>query len=257
MHINSCGISRFSLGEITHRPRILRPMGRVDYQLLLVTEGNLEVETNERKIHLSSGEAILFYPNQIQDYTYYLTADQPNATHYFVHFSGNEVKNILDKLNITRAKIIFKPSVDVEYIFQNMIKEYNRKAELSAIGYLLRLLSGIATVSEYRNDSVNLILKEAGYISTHFRETIDFDECASRCNLSRSRFTHLFKQKVGISPSGYQKNLRIEQAIEMLMFSTQSVGEIAEALGFLDARYFSRLFKKETGKLPTEYRKLK
>ncbi len=257
LHINYCGVSQYKFYKKPYKARILRPDGRLDYQLLLVVNGRLEVEHCGRRIYLTSGDALLFFPKELQDYSYYLTANEPNALHYFVHFSGNEVENILDRLGITKAKTVFKASAQVERIFKNMVNEFNKRHELSVVGYLLRLLSEIADNTEYKNDSTHLIHNEAEYISAHFETDIDFDECAKRCNLSRSRFTHLFTEKIGISPSGYLQNLRIEQAIDMLLQSTQSIGEIAEAVGFSDARYFSRIFKKATSKTPSDFRRTK
>ena len=65
----------------------------------------------------------------------------------------------------------------------------------------------------------------------------------------------IFKSAVNTTPVKYINYLRLEKAKNMLINSNYSVNEIAFSVGFEDAYYFSRLFKKEIGISPSEYKK--
>ena len=127
---------------------------------------------------------------------------------------------------------------------------------MTAIGNLLRLIALLSPRTKApQNIGARLILAEAEFISSHYSEEIDLDKCAERCGFSRSRFTHLFTEVIGISPYRYQQKFRLEQACELLRSTALSVSEVAENVGFQDALYFSRLFRKRFGMAPSDMRK--
>ncbi|MBQ4050975.1 MAG: helix-turn-helix domain-containing protein, partial [Oscillospiraceae bacterium] len=71
---------------------------------------------------------------------------------------------------------------------------------------------------------------------------------------SLSRFSHLFREKMGISPHRFILSRRMEEAKKLLTYSSMTVSEIAKSIGFDDPSYFSRIFRKHTGHVPTDYR---
>lgn len=72
---------------------------------------------------------------------------------------------------------------------------------------------------------------------------------------SPSRLSAVYKARFGISPISDLINIRMEMAKRLLLYSSMSVGEIAEEVGFSSIYYFSRLFCKREGVSPAEYRK--
>lgn len=90
------------------------------------------------------------------------------------------------------------------------------------------------------------------------RDNIDksysLEELSSRSGLSASYFRMLFKQMTGCTTVQFQNRLRIEKAKDLILSGTCNVTEAARAVGFSDVFYFSRMFKKLTGKNPSEYR---
>lgn len=71
-----------------------------------------------------------------------------------------------------------------------------------------------------------------------------------------SYLSKLFKSYKGISPTEYLTSLRIQKAKDLIIANPQIMAkEIAEKIGYSDPHYFSRIFKKETGIWPTEYKK--
>lgn len=80
-------------------------------------------------------------------------------------------------------------------------------------------------------------------------------EMAEFCSLSRSHFTRLFKEHVGMSPGRYVESLRIKRALRLLYDRSLTIKEISYACGIADVNYFCRLFRKEMGVSPGEYRR--
>lgn len=78
---------------------------------------------------------------------------------------------------------------------------------------------------------------------------------AERVNMSRSYFSFCFKKVTGESFNQYVRDKRIKIAKEYLEKTDFTIMEIAEKCGYEDEKYFSRVFKQETGLLPTRYRK--
>ena len=65
--------------------------------------------------------------------------------------------------------------------------------------------------------------------------------------------SHLFKKETGITFSGYVTSLRIERAKELLRQGDKKIYEISDLVGYQTVQYFSKVFKKETGKNPKEF----
>ncbi|OCT12901.1 AraC family transcriptional regulator [Paenibacillus pectinilyticus] len=73
-------------------------------------------------------------------------------------------------------------------------------------------------------------------------------------HISRGHFFEIFKKSTGYSPVQYLNGLRISRAKEDLLHSSLSISKIAEKYHFSSVHYFSRLFHKQTGQSPRDFR---
>lgn len=94
----------------------------------------------------------------------------------------------------------------------------------------------------------------AKYMIEHLSEPILVSEVAEIVGLSRSHFSTLFKKTAGESFHAFIDKRKLERAKELLEVTQASIQEVAEQIGMLDSKYFSKWFKKGTGLTPTEYR---
>ncbi len=95
------------------------------------------------------------------------------------------------------------------------------------------------------------------YLHSHYSAQFTVEELASRHGLQAKRFCYLFRKQTGMSPIQFLLELRVHKAKELLAHQTDlPVSHIADAVGYRDSFYFSRLFKKVTSYSPTEYRAL-
>lgn len=89
---------------------------------------------------------------------------------------------------------------------------------------------------------------------THYQRTWRVGDIARRCGKSPAQTHRLFLQAVGTSPVAWLRRIRIEQAMQKLVGTGDSVAEIAYQVGYNDPLFFSRDFRKAIGKSPREYR---
>ncbi len=93
------------------------------------------------------------------------------------------------------------------------------------------------------------------YIHEHFTGDFGIETLAQTISVSSSYLFRIFKRKMRVTPMHYRNLVRIDKAKLLLLDRRFTVEEIAEHVGFDGARYFSRVFKKETGLSPSEFRK--
>ena len=93
------------------------------------------------------------------------------------------------------------------------------------------------------------------YFNENYNTKISVAQYAESLHISTNWFIRNFKQHMKISPAQYLLSLRMVNAQSLLENTDYSVGEIAEIVGYDNQLYFSRVFKKEYGVSPAQYRK--
>lgn len=92
------------------------------------------------------------------------------------------------------------------------------------------------------------------YIDFYYNTDLSLSSLAKLCSISHSYLSVLFKKETGMTVTDYINQTRIRQALTLLNTTNMPIGEIAEYCGFMDANYFSRIFKKMQGLSPRQYR---
>lgn len=95
------------------------------------------------------------------------------------------------------------------------------------------------------------------YIADNYGNELKNSDIAQSAAVSESECVRCFHDSVGISPMKYVKQLRIQNAAELLLETDRSIGDIASQCGFQDISYFTKSFREAKGKTPKEYRKQK
>lgn len=100
----------------------------------------------------------------------------------------------------------------------------------------------------------SIITQAFNYIYTHKSESPSLTQLAEHCHVSPSYLSRLFSKEVGESYSMFVTKLKVEWAKAILESSDTTVQEISEGLGFNEAGYFIKVFKKYVGVTPALYR---
>lgn len=108
--------------------------------------------------------------------------------------------------------------------------------------------------SQYSVEVQECITRAAQTMHDELSEQVTASEMAKRVNMSRSYFSQCFKDIMGMTFNEYLRSIRIEKAKEYLQFTQKNIQWISENTGYTDQKYFSRVFYKLTGVLPSEYR---
>jgi AraC family transcriptional regulator len=88
----------------------------------------------------------------------------------------------------------------------------------------------------------------------HGGEPVPVSKLAAAAGLSVFHFSRAFRQSMGTSPYQYLLARKIERAKSFLAESNRSVAEVAASVGFSRPNHFARVFKKQTGFSPNEFR---
>jgi transcriptional regulator GlxA family with amidase domain len=99
----------------------------------------------------------------------------------------------------------------------------------------------------------HFIIKVQEWIEQHHTQSIDYDRLAAKYRMSRRSFERRFKQATGVTPLGYQQQLRVETAKGLLEEGSQTFNEITYLVGYEDISFFRKVFVKLTGLRPKEY----
>lgn len=101
----------------------------------------------------------------------------------------------------------------------------------------------------------NVVLNCANIIHSRYQEDLSLPYLASLCGVSETQLSKKFKISYKMSPIQYLIRHRIDVACSILLRSREKIEEVALKVGFKDANYFTRMFKKQLGVTPKEYRK--
>lgn len=252
--ITSCGYYRVDSGPVI---KTNRPKGRRDYQLLFIAEGKAHFYFDNVETIVNKGEMVLFRPYEPQSYFYY---PKDKCQVFWVHFTGGEVDDILDKHNLPRDKNIFDAGSSLDYrgIFERMIREL-QLCRTSYKELLVISLNHIFILIDRhlregcKSETLNFIERSIRYFNENYAKNINIDEYAKSLHISTCWFNRQFKRITKTTPLQYIVSIRLLNAKMLLETRAYNITETAYAVGYDNPLYFSRLFTKHVGMSPSEY----
>ncbi len=135
-------------------------------------------------------------------------------------------------------------NIEREKLEQRILKQSALFAELNLETAGIEPIVGSADSVQYITDK--MLAQDCGNVS--------LDTVANACNIHRNYLSILFKEKVGVNFKDYVLQYKMRKAKQLLCSSNIKMGKIAEELGYMDVKNFSRAFKSYTGQAPSEYR---
>lgn len=128
---------------------------------------------------------------------------------------------------------------DIKQTIENMLLDYAKR---------------VSIIQSFHSDSatVNSICR---YINAHISNKITVAEISGAVSLNASYISHHFKEKTGYSISDYINIQKVKEAKHLLESTNLSLSEISEKLAFSSQQYFQKIFKKQAGITPLQYKK--
>jgi two-component system response regulator YesN len=144
---------------------------------------------------------------------------------------------------------------DAEQQLQRLSGAFDyREFETTFLSVTVRLIETIHEERKLHEEQPIRLAKN--YIDEHFEQPLTLEEVASVAGLSPTYFSAVFKKLSDKNFSEYLTDRRIREAKKLLRDTTWNINEIADRVGYRDAKYFSKLFIKITGLKPKEFRRL-
>lgn len=136
--------------------------------------------------------------------------------------------------------------IPTERAILNTTRAFKSYGDFDANNPMMRILDGNWNSGEY----VEFVKK---YVEEHYMNEIQLRDLAAVAHVSGSYLSVKFKKEVGCSFTEYLVRFRINKAKELFEHRFTSCKEVASMVGYADYTQFSKIFKKYTGKSPTEY----
>lgn len=242
------------------------PAVRDHFLIHYVLEGKGFFQVDSKIYHVEKGQGFLICPDKI---TFYQADDNDPWKYSWFGFHGLKAKSYLRLAGLTEETPIFS-CYDDDFIFnciEQMIetKKIQKSREIRLLGLLHMFLSQLIETRDMTdiNNSLDknenrkeLYVKKAIlYIAMNYSRKITISEMSSHVGLNRSYLCSIFKEVLNTSPQKYLINFMINKSCELLKNSALSIGDISRSIGYDDPFHFSKLFKKEKGLSPSQYRK--
>lgn len=234
-----------------------RKNGIKEYIFLYCLEGEGWIKINKKTIRLTPNTAFIIPENTAHKYG---SSVKDAWSIYWIHFSGNYAATLYKRFS-TSADEAIKIAFDESRI--NLLNEIikllendfsDEKIEMTHFK-LITFLSSLCYSNTLDNTIEDKISHSIAFMKTNLNQVLSIDALANQACYSVSRYSELFKQKTGYSPIQFFIRLKIQKSCEYLYFTNLNIKEICKEVGFDDPYYFSRMFKKQIGLSPMQYKK--
>jgi len=249
--------------------KLLQPRRLTSYFIVLIDGGSITYNLDLQDITLTDGHLLFAMPNQV----FIPPTKTANLKYFKVLFDENTLALlpqqfpflvnplnsqtlIFDNTTRTRVRKVFEilnqihqidePPTDIEII----------------LAYLNTLLAELNSAYFKNKEPINILNSNLSkfiefklMVETQLTEQPPVNAIAEKLALTTNSLYRIVKEYAGVSPKDFFTNRLIIEAQRKLQYSTLSVKELAYELGFNDPDYFSRFFKKCTGKSVNEFLK--
>ena len=219
-------------------------------------EGNYDIQLSKGALYNTGNGGFFVAPSNIQQ-TITHNADQTskNMVCRWV-FLKIKLNDIYDFDDLYDFPVIIPEAYknEMNLLFDRLFAADNLFDEYVCYYEIAKVLSLISTkkkrkISPYLNAVLN-------YIKNNYRKKITVRDVAENVNLSESHLFSVFKKEMGISPITYLNNYRLSIAADELIKTDKTITEISDMVGFRDAVYFNKLFRKAYQMSPSKYREV-
>jgi AraC-like DNA-binding protein len=224
-----------------------------DHLLQLVLSGSYVIQINKCQYTVQAGDLIYYYANEDVQWL----SNEQEVIFYSVGFRSIMFRPIpIDKR-------VFHSTATTRNAFEQLYEASNlpRNSDEFALGTHAALLKILYEIQHTRQPTETIDLRTRSWwelenrIRSEHRFRPRLDELAELCYSSRASIVRLCRQATGMSPMKRIRQIRMEEAKGLLIFSPMNITEIARYLGYGRVHEFSREFAAYYGSPPSQHRK--
>lgn len=261
--INQLYISRMGIYPHAVNHYFKRPYGMSQTIVLLhCIDGEGWIKIDQKIILLKTGEACFIPANAAHSYG--ASADKPWSI-LWMHITGNKIEELISAARVKSAQLFVRTLYSVERttLFNQIFEVFSRGFSVSNLMYanliLPNYLGTFISPESFNSINepepfVNMTNDAISYMQNNLTKPMLVDGIAKQVGMSTSFFFKKFKRDTGYSPIAYFNLLKIQKACQLIHSNRCSISEIGSEIGIDDPYYFSRLFKKQMGVSPRQYR---
>jgi AraC-like DNA-binding protein len=238
-----------------------RRVGSAQYILLYCVQGGGWYQLNHApKCPLRANQWIVLPAHVPHKYA----ADEAVPwTIYWLHFAGAQAADLYAYLleNTPAGPVAVLPTEERLHLFEALFVHLTQSATLAGVvqasarlpHFLLGLLP-TANQPARPSAAADGIAQSIRFMREHLAGSFTVAELAAQAGLSASHYSALFRAQMGRPPIVFFNFLKVQEACQQLIYSKLRIKEIASQLGFEDVYYFSRVFTKQMGLSPRQFR---
>lgn len=247
---------------------LIQPHRKANYFFVFIENGSLTHKIDLNDLTITNGQLFFVLPNQIHS----VPAQKKDDIECFKMSFDQNCLSLLPKqfsflINPLNSQIISFDSDSrhrVKILFEILNKILHSDNDQKDAEIILAHLNALLT--ELNNAYFKSVAKEKSgtnklskyiefkiAVETHLTEQHSINTIADNLSLTTNNLYNIVKEFSGVSPKEFITNRLILEAQRKLFYSETSVKELAYELGFSDPDYFSKLFKKNTGKSVTQF----
>jgi len=255
------GLYPISLGQSSQNSGYQINQQKMNHHCLVYCQtGEIILNDNGRSLRIKRGDIALKSPSQSLQIN---TQDNQNHDYYWINFTGNLALDFAQRL-------LMKMDNDIAHVgdLTNIFNDFDELLALGQKGYtatnvihavhvLQQALSFLALqlrLNVFNKSSKFDLEAIENLMRNNLHHELNLDTLAHYSQLSKYHFCKKFKELTDSTPIQHFINMKMQKACFLLDNTTDAIKKVAEALGYSDPYYFSRLFKKTVGMSPKQYR---
>ncbi|MBD1379441.1 AraC family transcriptional regulator [Metabacillus arenae] len=217
-------------------------------------------EMNNVEYEVSPGKA--FIAGVPGDNRYYLPEESEKWQFIYITLRGQEAKKCWNFINQTYGHVLEFPSDSslIQYLLSVFQDTTEGKINdpyinsLKAYEFVTECYRYFHNRSKQNREIPENINRALVYMQTQYHKPLTLEDLATEANLSKYYFIKKFKESMHTSPLQYLTKYRIEKAFHFLQHTDNTIKDISEQVGFADANYFYKVFRKIVGTSPGQFR---
>ena len=233
-----------------------RPVGSSETILLACTAGSGWVEIGDTRVGVGSGSVVLI-PSGVPHR--YASSDANPWTIWWCHLRGSDATELVEATGATRERpVLALHNIErcvalIDEIITALERDLLPARMIGVAGTAWKLLTQIA-LDRALPERGDPLQRAMAYLAERIDSTVKVSELASMVGVSASHLGAMFRTATGGGVLAHHTALRMSRARQLLDGSSLGIAQVAHAVGFQDALYFSRQFRRTHGVSPSEYR---